>query len=108
MLPVTAPERVWTSAILAHTVALTLLSLVPLWFGMGLIYGLGAAAGGAIFVLRSWQLYRAPGRSTAMANFGASLIHLTLLTVGIVLDRMIFAGMIFGGMIFGGMIEVAP
>lgn len=97
MLPVTAPQRVWTSAILAHTVALTLLSLLPLWFGMGLIYGLGAASGGAIFVLRSWQLYRAPGRSTAMANFGASLIHLTLLTAGIVLDGA-----------FGGMIEVTP
>src|SRR5690606_23096127 len=89
MLPVTASEPVWTGAILAHTVALTLLSLLPLWFGMGLIYGLGAATGGAIFVLRSWRLYRAPSRATAMANFSASLIQLTLLIAGIVLDRMI-------------------
>jgi len=86
MLPVVASERVWTTAILAHTVALTVLSLVPLWFGMGLIYGVGAAAGGAIFVWRSWRLYRAPSRTTAMATFGASLIHLTLLTLAVVLD----------------------
>ncbi|MGB3273108.1 MAG: heme o synthase, partial [Xanthobacteraceae bacterium] len=86
MLPVVASERVWTTAILAHTVTLTVLSLVPLAFGMGLIYGIGAAAGGAIFVWRSWQLYRAPSRATAMATFGASLIHLTLLTLAVVLD----------------------
>ncbi len=88
MLPVVASERVWTTAILAHTVALTLLSLLPLAFGMGLIYGIGAAAGGAIFMWRSWQLYRAPSRATAMATFGASLIHLTLLTLAVVLDAV--------------------
>jgi len=89
MLPVVASERVWTTAILAHTVALTALSLVPLWFGMGLIYGIGAAAGGAVFVWRSWRLYRAPSRATAMATFGASLIHLTLLTLAVVLDAAV-------------------
>lgn len=89
MLPVVASERVWTTAILAHTVALTALSLVPLWFGMGLIYGIGAGVGGAVFVWRSWQLYRAPGRATAMATFGASLIHLTLLTLAVVLDAAV-------------------
>ncbi len=91
MLPVVAPERVWTTAILAHALALTALSLVPLAFGMGLIYGVGAAVGGAIFAWRSWQLYRLPGRATAMATFGASLIHLTLLTVAVVLDAAIAA-----------------
>jgi protoheme IX farnesyltransferase len=74
MLPVTAPEWVWTTAILAHTVTLVLLSLVPLRFGMGLLYGAFAAAGGAYFVHRSWLLYRAPSKGTAMGNFGASLV----------------------------------
>ncbi|MCO5130305.1 MAG: heme o synthase [Xanthobacteraceae bacterium] len=89
MLPVVAPERVWTTAILAHTVALTALSLLPLWFGMGLIYGIGAGLGGAVFVWRSWRLYRQPCRKTAMATFGASLIHLTLLTLAVVLDAAV-------------------
>jgi protoheme IX farnesyltransferase len=86
MLPVIVPERAWTSAILAHTAALALLSLIPLWYGMGLIYGLAAAAGGAFFIWRSWQLYCAPSRATSMANFTASLVHLTLLTGGVVFD----------------------
>ncbi len=35
MLPVTAPKRAWTLAILLHTAALAILSLVPLYFGLG-------------------------------------------------------------------------
>lgn len=89
MLPVVTSERVWTTAILAHTVALSMLSLLPLWFGMGAIYGIGASVGGAVFVWRSWQLYHAPSRATAMATFGASLIHLTLLTLAVVLDTAV-------------------
>ena len=89
MLPVVTSERVWTTAILAHTVALSMLSLLPLWFGMGAIYGIGASVGGAVFVWRSWQLYHAPSRATAMATFRASLIHLTLLTLAVVLDTAV-------------------
>ena len=44
MLPVVAPARAWTMAILAHSVALALISMVPLWFGQGLLYGIGAAS----------------------------------------------------------------
>ncbi|KAB2864236.1 MAG: protoheme IX farnesyltransferase, partial [Bauldia sp.] len=39
MLPVIAPEREWTLAILSYTAALSGLSLVPLFFGMGWVYG---------------------------------------------------------------------
>jgi protoheme IX farnesyltransferase len=89
MLPVIAPERVWTAAILAHTVTLAALSLTPLAFGMGPTYGAFAAAGGAYFIRRSWILYRAPSRATAMANFAASLVHLTTLTAGVLLDPLL-------------------
>ena len=91
MLPLVAPERVWTTVILAHTVALVLLSLVPLAFGAGWIYGACAVAGGACFVHRSWLLYRAPSKATAMGNFGASLLQLALLTAGVLLDRLVGA-----------------
>jgi protoheme IX farnesyltransferase len=86
MLPVTAPARLWTLVILAHAAALAALSLVPLRFGFGPIYGVAAAAGGGYFLWRSWLLYRAPSRERAMANFGASLVQLSLLVVGVGAD----------------------
>jgi protoheme IX farnesyltransferase len=86
MLPVVVPERVWTAVILGHTAALAVISLVPLGFGMGPVYGLFAAAGGGFFLWRSWQLYRAPSTRTAMANFGASLIQFCLITTGVFID----------------------
>jgi protoheme IX farnesyltransferase len=86
MLPLTSSQRFWTLAILAHTAALVALSLVPLAYGMGLLYGLGAAAGGGFFLWRSWQLYLAPTRKAAMANFGASLVQLTLLVAAVLAD----------------------
>lgn len=86
MLPVVVPERIWTAVILAHTVLLVALSLVPLGLGMGPLYGLFAAAGGGLFLWRSWQLYRAPSARSAMANFGASLIQFCLITTGVYLD----------------------
>ncbi len=86
MLPAVAPERVWTVVILGHTALLTALSLTPLALGLGPIYGLFAAAGGGTFLWRSWQLYRAPSVRSAMANFEASLIQFSLMTVGVFLD----------------------
>jgi protoheme IX farnesyltransferase len=86
MLPVNAPDSIWTLAILLHTAALALLSLVPLQFGMGPLYGIAAAAGGGYFLWCSWLLFRKPGRSAAMRNFAASLIQLLLLIAGIIAD----------------------
>jgi protoheme IX farnesyltransferase len=86
MLPVAAPDRVWTLAILLHTAALAALSLLPLALGFGAVYGIAAGAGGGYFLWRSWQLYRFPSRARAMANFGGSLVQLLLLVVGVVAD----------------------
>jgi protoheme IX farnesyltransferase len=88
MLPVTASQRVWTSAILLHTAALVAISLVPLWYSQGLLYGLGAGAGGAYFLWKSWLLYIAPSKHTAMDNFFASFVQLGLLIAGAVLDAL--------------------
>jgi protoheme IX farnesyltransferase len=68
---------------------LVAISLVPLWFGMGLFYGLGAGVGGAIFLWKSVALYRWPTKKAAIANFLASLLQLTLLIVGVLLDGAI-------------------
>lgn len=89
MLPVVAPDRVWTLAILLHAVALAVLSLVPLGFGLGPLYGAAAGVGGGYFVWRSWQLLLAPSRAAAMTNFKASLIQLTFLVAGILADTAV-------------------
>lgn len=89
MLPVIAPEREWTLAILSYATTLVLLSLAPLLFGMGWLYGLGAAIGGGWFVWKSLRLYLAPSRKAAMSNFVASLVQLLLLVTGVFLESLL-------------------
>ena len=89
MLPIVVPAHAWTLAIVTHTAALVAISLVPLWFGKGVFYGLGAGIGGGFFLWKSIVLHRAPTRRNAMANFFASLLQLALLILGVVLDRLI-------------------
>lgn len=88
MLPLVIPASGWTLAILAHTAALFVVSLVPIFYGYGTIYGIGAGAGGAYFLWKSWLLHRAPTQRNAMGNFFASLVQLGLIIIGVVLDRM--------------------
>lgn len=92
MLPIVVPAHAWTLAILAHTVALVAISLIPLWFGMGLLYGIGAGFGGAIFLWKSVALYCGPTKKAAMANFFASLLQLLLLILGVLVDGAIGSG----------------
>ena len=87
MLPIVAGDARCARIIFAHTLALVVLSLLPGMFGMGVTYMGFALIGGANFVYKSWQLTLHPGRSAAMANFHASLIQLSLLIFGALLDR---------------------
>jgi heme o synthase len=86
MLPIVAPTHAWTLAILTHTVALAIITLIPLLYGAGVFYGLGAGAGALIFVWKSVVLYLTPNKKTAMSNFFASLLQLSLLIAGVLLD----------------------
>lgn len=86
MLPVVVQDATAASIILAHTLALVALSLLPVMFGMGWIYFLGATLGGARFIWTSVGLVRNPSPGMAMANFHASLVQLTLLLSGAILD----------------------
>jgi len=88
MLPVVVgPERA-ARVVLWSTVALALTSLLPAFFGAGLIYLAGAALGGGHFVYKSWRLARAPGRATAMGAFFASLVQLSLVLVAATADGL--------------------
>ncbi len=92
MLPIVAPDHAWTLAVLAHSAALLVVSLVPLWFGAGLPYAFGAGTGGLIFLWKSIAVYRSPTKQAALANFLASLLQLALLLAGIGLDAAMHYG----------------
>lgn len=89
MLPSEIGEVKTAWIILAHTIALVALSILPFFWGLGYIYLICALTGGAHFTWRSIQHARWPGRDTARANFFASLIQLSLLYAGIFLDAFI-------------------
>jgi protoheme IX farnesyltransferase len=86
MLPVVIGDAAAAWVILAHTIALVAVSLLPMAFGMGSIYLLGAIVGGSYFIYRSIELVRSPGPKTAMKNFGASFVQLGLLLVAAIVD----------------------
>jgi len=86
MLPVVMSEAAAAWIIMGHTVALVAVSLLLAVFGLGWIYLLGAASGGALFVVTSLRLVAKPGRKRAMTNFFASLIQLCLLLAAAMLD----------------------
>ena len=76
MLPVVAGDRAAARVILAHTIMLVVISLMPLYWGAGIIYVTGALIGGVLFLRTSVQLLAEPGPKTAMRNFRASLLQL--------------------------------
>ena len=86
MLPVVVSQQAAAYIILGHTVLLAIISLLPVLYGLGWIYFLGAAIGGARFVWTSIALARNPSPETAMTNFHASLLQLSLLLIAAILD----------------------
>jgi protoheme IX farnesyltransferase len=87
MLPIVIGNARTARVILANTSLLVAVSLLPVFYGSGWIYLLGAAAGGAWFIHRSVGLVRNPDdRRVAMKNFFASLIQLSLLLGAAMID----------------------
>ncbi len=87
MLPAVTEPGTWAPIIFMHVLALVVLSLAPLFYGMGPIYGVFAGLGGGWFLWTSWQLVMSPSKQTAMATFRASLGQFSLLALGIILER---------------------
>jgi len=86
MLPVVIGPRRAAWVTLAHTVVLVVLSLSPVAFGLGWVYLVAAAGGGAYFIYRSVRFALHPTPAMAMDNFRASLVQLTVLLAGIIAD----------------------
>ena len=89
MLPVLIGDRRSAQVILWHSIALVAASLIPACFSLGPIYLAGAIAGGAYLLLKSVELVRLPGRKSALANFHATLIQLSLLLIAALLDTAV-------------------
>jgi len=89
MLPVVKGDKKAARIILGHTILLVLASLMPMFYGLSWIYFAGAVSGGTYFLVRSVQLVRNPTKKTAMANFFASMVQLSLLLFGLMLECFI-------------------
>lgn len=86
MLPVVKGDQKAARIILGHTILLVLVSLLPVYYGMGWIYLVGALSGGIYFIVKSVQLVQNPTRKAAMSNFFASLVQLSALMIALMLE----------------------
>ncbi|TXI16199.1 MAG: protoheme IX farnesyltransferase [Ottowia sp.] len=87
MLPVVVGKA--RAALTVHrcTVVLVAVSLLPLAFGAGWAYGLGAVVGGLNFLRKTAALARAPHeRARAMGAFFASMMQLSAIIAGVLID----------------------
>ncbi|HMA09955.1 MAG TPA: heme o synthase [Ramlibacter sp.] len=89
MLPVVVGTARAAHIVFASTAALVAASLLPLAFGAGAIYAVGALGGGLHFLHKAWLLARNPSRATAMASFFASLVQLSALLVAATVDGLL-------------------
>jgi protoheme IX farnesyltransferase len=90
MLPVVAGNKVTSQAIFWHTLALVLLSLSLVFYGMHWIYFIFALSGGGYFLYCSYLLLKEQTKSLARKTFFSSIFHLGLLLLGTMIDAMIF------------------
>ena len=88
MLPVILEPKPAARIILAHTIVLVAVSLLPAAFGVGPIYLACAAVGGLFFIALCWRLAAQPTRDNAMAAFFGSLIQLLLVIFGVLLEAL--------------------
>jgi len=86
MLPVVKGDHKAARIILGHTILLVLVSLLPVYYGLGWIYLAGALSGGIYFLVKSVKLVRNPTKQTAMSNFFASMVQLGMLLFALMLE----------------------
>jgi protoheme IX farnesyltransferase len=92
MLPAVATERETAVQILAYTVILAAVSLIPVFTGLlGVLYAVAAIALGGRFILLAYRLLRTHSPLAARATFLYSLLYLALLFAAMGADRAIAA-----------------
>jgi heme o synthase len=90
MLPVVRGVAETTRQVVAYSVGLAALTLVPVATGtFGAVYGVAAALLGGAFVWLAWRLLREPTPPRAAALFHYSLAYLALLFVAVAVDPFV-------------------
>lgn len=89
MLPCVVSDKTSTTIILGHAVAVVALSFLPVFYGLGWIYVLSAAAGGTYFLIACARLSRRRDTTSAWHAFAASIVQLGLLLTGAILDALL-------------------
>jgi protoheme IX farnesyltransferase len=91
MLPVLVDDRTTTWVILAHVVTLVVLSVVPVFYGLGWIYLVGVSAGGIYFLRETIRFHNKPSIPKAWRAFAASIAQLGLMLVTAIVDRILLS-----------------
>jgi len=86
MLPVVVGIPRAARIVRMSTLALVVSSLLPVFYGAGPIYLIGAVAGGGYFLYKAQRLALAPTRKTAIGCFLASLLQLSVVLMAACLD----------------------
>ncbi len=89
MLPVMVGNATAARAVLANTLLLVGMSVLPFFFGLGWLYLAGALIGGGYFIYRSLLLVQDASPKNGMRAFFASLVQLIVLLVFAVLDAQL-------------------
>ena len=90
MLPVVAGEKETKNQILIYSLILAPLGVAPYMVGMSSVYyAVLSAVLGAVFVYKAWQLHRSQDLAHAMPLFTYSLYYLSLIFLGLIVDRFI-------------------
>ena len=93
MLPAVAPLAQVLRQMLAYTIVMVAATLLLIPVGhLGLIYGIGAAVLGALFIAGNVALSRDPNPQKAMRLFGYSISYVTLLFGVLTLDVLVRHG----------------
>lgn len=87
MLPVVVGNQRAAQIVLASTWALVLSTLLPMLFGAGPLYLIGALLSGGYFLHKARRLAMQPNRATAIGSFLASLVHLSAVLAAACLDQ---------------------
>ena len=91
MLPVVVGDKAAAKAVLANSLLLVSVSVLPFFFGLGWIYLLGALTGGGYFLYHNIRLVQNQSPRVAMSSFFASLAQLGILLVFALLDHQLLA-----------------
>lgn len=86
MLPVVIGDKRTAIVVLANTLILVGISVLPFFYGLSWLYLAGAVSGGGYFIYQNYKMILEPTPKVAMKSFFASLLQLVFLLIGAILD----------------------